>query len=218
MLAAALMLIQSASIPTLGELAALSPSSAGTLVLRGEPHGLVESVVEPNVIGLSLPYTVERHLVERPLFDGEGCVRTRWTVEFVGSPGKNINDARLSNKRRSLEIIKSLSPVFPAGQYVHLSTGLDSAAGFAALSQLEELRSGRRSVQFVCSDETSSKFCGTPTVICAALKKLTPWMLTREGSAILVTLGERGSAATIVRFDSIRPNIIGVSRSYPAPS
>lgn len=218
MLTAALMLMQSAKAPTLGAVEALPPFLAGELALQDEPHGQIVSVEKRQQIGLGLPYTVERQLVEQASFDGRGCIRVRWTAEFVLSPGQDWNSAWLNGKRRSVEIKDSKSKKCPAGQYVQLNEALDSDWHFGALSQLRQVQSGRRKVRFNCSDETSSNICESQKVTRGELAKLVPWLLTRKRDGVLFVLGNRGGVVTTMEFDAANPSSVSVSRRVPAPS
>ena len=214
----AFMLFQSASALTLSELAGMSPARAGALVLRGERHGPIEEIVPVPATGLALPNVIERQLVERAIPTEQGCLRRRWTVDFYAPPGKDVKTATLRAKRSATEIALSSSGKCPSGQYVLLNVGVDVRSAFDALTQLKQIRSGVRKVQFACFDETSSDLCSSAEATRSTLQKVAPWALSRSGVALAFWLGTPGHVVTEVQLDPQNPDNVTILRRIPAPS
>ena len=210
------LLSQVAATPTFAEFKHLAPSIAGDLVLQGQTHGPIESVIAP-AGGSTAPGVVEAELVEQPVATEQGCVRRRWTVRFSAPPDADINTARPDDRYSATEIGMQRPRDCRTTSYVHLNPGIDQAQGFLSLTALERIRLGARNIRFQCSDETSSGLCRDDRTILRVLNTLTPWAISRDANDVLIWLGTPGEIVTEVRFDWAEPSRVRVTRHIPAP-
>ena len=209
-------LAQVAPAPTFAEFKRLAPSIAGDLVLQGQTHGRIDSIIAP-VGGLTAPGVVEAELVEQPVATEQGCVRKRWTVSFSAPPNADIDTATLDHSHSATEIGMPGTHGCRTASYAHLNPGIDRALGFRSLTALERIRLGARNLRFQCSDETSSGLCRDDRSILRVLNTLTPWAISRDANDVLIWLGTPGGIVTEVRFDLAEPSRVRVTRHIPAP-
>ena len=207
---------QVAATPTFAEFKRLAPSIAGDVLLQGQTHGRIDSVIAP-VGGLIAPGVVEAELVEQPVATERECIRKRWAVSFSAPPSADINTATLARSHSSTEIGMPRPHGCRTASYAHLNPGIDQAQGFRSLTALEQIRLGARNLRFQCSDETSSGLCGNDRAILRVLNTLTPWAISRDANDVLIWLGTPGGIVTEVRFDLAEPSRVRVTRHIPAP-
>lgn len=222
MIVAALLLVPAVSAPapgpTIADVRQLLPADAGTLVLQGQDHRRIEAVVIPPLRGLQPPGTSDLELVEHAALENRGCVRKRWTAVFVHGPEMAEDAATLSGVTGRNEVAMALSGTCPDGRYVHLGPGVAPAPALDALAQLGRIRSGRGKVRFSCSDDTSSRLCGSARTTQRQLAGLSPWAISFQGKTAVFWLGTPGQIVTEVRFDTDAPDRVSVDRRIPAPA
>ncbi|RXD05099.1 hypothetical protein EQZ23_08245 [Sphingomonas sp. UV9] len=209
--------------PTIAAVLRLSPADAGTLVLLGQDHRRIETVVSPPPQGLQPPGMSELELVEHATFETQGCVRKRWTAVFARSPERAGEAATLFSVRGGTEVTMAESGACPDGQYVRVNPGIEPARAFDALAQLGHIQSGRGQsgrgkVRFSCSDSTSSRLCANAGTTQHRLAGLSPWAVSFIGETVVFWLGTPGQVVTEVRFDTGTPDRVFVDRRIPAPA
>lgn len=212
-----LLSLNASSAPILEEVLQLTPSAAGDLVLEGQQHATIASVLEVRGKGLQLPRIVQLELVEEAHETNSGCSRMRWTARFRHEQGESVDRAVLARTYGNAEIAIKTSAWCPKGDYVKLNTGVQIQDGFTALRQLERIRSVSEPIEFSCSDRTNTKLCSSSENIRLELTAQEPWAVSRKNDRLELWLGTPGQMVTTVRLSTGTDKIVAVSRSFPAP-
>lgn len=210
------LLAQASKALSLLQVQELPPPAAGDAVLRHQQHGPIETFEVPTG-GMNAPGVVEGQLVELPSASGSGCARKRWTVKFRAAPGADIRTATVDGTYSTQEIAPAPNGTCQSGRYVYLNPGISVGQGWEALARLKDVTTGAVRTQFQCSDSTSSGLCNDSKAIRVTLNMLTPWVITRDAGDVVIWLGVPGSIVTEVRFKTVEPSQVVVTRKVPTP-
>lgn len=216
MITLAFLLGQAAPTLTFAQVRALPPAVAGDAILPDQQHGPIETFEAPHG-GVNAPGVIEGQLVERPVANGPGCARKRWTVRFRAVPGADIRTATVDSMYSTQEIAPASNAICASQGYVRLNPDVSLEGGWKVLASLKEFIDGRGHAQVRCSDTTSSKLCTDSNAIRSSLRTLSPWAITRDANDTLVWMGVPGGIVTEVRFNAARPPYITIRRDVPAP-
>lgn len=216
MITLAFLLGQAVSSITLAQVEKLSPTAAGDAVLRDRKHGPIETFEVPTG-GKGAPGVVDGQLVERPVLQGRGCVRTRWNVRFRAVPGADIGTAKVEGIDGAQEIASARGNECATTGYAHLNPGVSVEQGWEALAQLAAFIVGVGDAKLRCSDTTSSGLCRDGNTVKSGLRALSPWAITRKAEDTVLWMGVPGGIVTEVRFSAASPLRVDVERKVPAP-
>lgn len=213
----AIILAGTQQVPSLAQVQQLPPLAAGNLVLQGKDHRPIESVIEPEVVGIDVPGRVKLDMYEGTIADDAGCVRMRWTASFFHGPGIAKSAAKFSDAYRSTEVALRGSGPCPGGRYVHLNWGVEPLQALIALRYLDDIRFRKAKARFSCSESTSTGICRNSRTIRRELAKESPWAVMSKAGVRTFWLGSIGQTVTMVSYHASSPKRITIKREIPAP-
>jgi hypothetical protein len=215
MILAAISLALVQHLPTPAEIERLPPAAAGELALVGQEHGPIVAVVRRDGSGMDPPGMVTIELVERAVAGEGGCSRTRWEIVFGVGPDEHVS--RRSGPRAGTEVALFRAGACPDDPYVPVGSNVEAPAALDILRHLDEIRSPRRRINFLCSDTTHSHLCFNARTIRREVARLSPWQILRDGDVTILWLGIRGQVVTELRYPAASPDRVTVKREIPPP-
>jgi hypothetical protein len=200
----------------LAQVESVSAQRAGQLLLGGRMLRPVVTVQRAPSDSMNPPGWIEVELFEAPRAASGGCVRQYWRAVFQ----KNVNepDATAVFQRadhRSQVGLADRGCGSPA--YADVQAGVSTERALRLLRTMRHIAVGAAATSFDCREETSTDLCGTPRMVRAELRNLSPWYVKESGGIAELWLGTPGQIVTAVTFDSDRPRTVSVTRRIPAP-
>lgn len=223
MFAIVLVLVQAPSAPDLAAVDRLPLKRSVALVLNGHDHGRIEAVVRGEAGQPRQPGEAVREYVEAAVALPQGCRRRRWRAHFMmtrwdGSVPywQERGDAVLRHVSPLTEVALANDGKCPTGQYLPIASDIDPETVLIALSQLGDVRAGRRTVELSCTDAEGTGLCVDQTATLRAIASLTVTFAGRRDHAVAFQLTGKSRYITDVIIDPSVPNRIVISqRLYP---
>lgn len=186
----------------------LSTEEMGALMLEGSDHGPIVRI-EDRTEGMTPPGSRDYWAMERPVRQGDACMRTLWSVSvFVGE--EDIAPRRPHARRQF-----ALAPDDPC-EFAHYATAADGVTMDDATAMFRLVRGfDALDRDIVCEDETQSDLCRTDAYTRLRIKYLPLNRIRRtDDGALQLWLGQPFTEIT-VPADGNAP--IAIHRRIPAP-
>lgn len=183
------------------------------IYLAGKDHGPIEKLERPGNARSHLPGVETFDLVEAPKREGAGCVRQRWHVSV---PDGRRAGPQLADVHSSGEVALS-EGACPVNGYAGINPGMSPLQAIAVLERLREPTVLSARVRLTCSQEFGDQQCNRDHSLAEVVGDLRPWLIGRQGQEFYVWLGTPGQLVTEIRYNTLDPQSLQVSRRIPAP-
>lgn len=201
--------------PTLGQIEAMPPASAGLLILPQTNTSIakVARATDP----MAPPGQLELELIEAPFHLANGCLRQRWTATFRHGQDQAEADATWASASVKPEVSLPTTDDCPEDGYTMLSGDIDPAEALTFLHVLDRISSGAIRATFACRSRLEPAFCSSPRATRAGLRANRPWNVLRLNGLAELWLRQPGELVTTVRFRPDDPTRVSIVRDLPPP-